>query len=178
MSAIQTIDINENTRIKVYQDEDNSLDNLGEGVGIFSIAEARGYRQINIGERESELSNLASTLDYVGIARKDCADAFIKHLQRAGYNADVVTLQGYSQGEWADVIIYSEYELKPMIREVENIWRGDVYTLVLERRQLWKSEDGQERYIWDSVDSIGGVMLEHTQYNFTDKASEYFDLVA
>lgn len=180
MSAIQTIEINETTRVKVYQDEDISFDLLGDGVGIFSLDEARGLRQINIGERESELANLVDSLDYVGISRRDSADALIKHLNRAGYNADVVTLQGYSQGEWANVIIYSEYELKPMIEEVMNIWRGDVYCLVLEKFDIWQNSDGQERGIWDAVDSIGGIMLRSDQYTFERSVimGEYFDLVA
>jgi hypothetical protein len=90
-------------------------------------------------------------------------DAIRKHLTRAGYDCTFAQLRGYSQGEWLDAVIYAKAgdvgDWAATVDEVDAWFRGDVYTVTLERLEVYTSTSGNELTQWETIDALGGVIL-------------------
>jgi hypothetical protein len=97
--------------------------------------------------------------------------AISKHLDRAGLSHAFVSLRGYSQGEWAEVVVYSDSELISYwgsVAEDLNAWfRGDVFSFELQTLKVYKAEDGTELARWDS-DQHTGLVLISDSYGMKD----------
>jgi hypothetical protein len=97
--------------------------------------------------------------------------AISKHLDRAGLSHAFVSLRGYSQGEWAEVVAYSDSELIGYwgsVAEDLNAWfRGDVFSLELQTLKVYKAEDSTELARWDS-DQHTGLVLISDSYGMKD----------
>jgi hypothetical protein len=97
--------------------------------------------------------------------------AISKHLDRAGLSHAFVSLRGYSQGEWAEVVVYSDSELISYwgsVAEDLNAWfRGDVFSFELQTLKVYKAEDGTQLARWDS-DQHTGLVLISDSYGMKD----------
>jgi hypothetical protein len=89
--------------------------------------------------------------------------AISKHLQRAGLSYAFVSLRGYSQGLWAEAVIYAETETITdwqVVKDELNAWfRGDVFFFELQTLKIYKAEDGTELARWDTDQSTGLVLI-------------------
>jgi hypothetical protein len=150
----------EDNRVSVYYDEcQYTADELlGDGFGMFALRLDRGYRRQDFGEFTDELNLLCNRIDY-----SQYESAIGKYLHLAGQHYRVIQLQGYSQSDWANVIVYSpdDFVETPEFRTaLRDWWRGDVYYLVHERRELFTNTDGTKTIEqWETVDSISGIMV-------------------
>jgi hypothetical protein len=97
--------------------------------------------------------------------------AISKHLDRAGLSHAFVSLRGYSQGEWAEVVVYSDSELISYwggVADDLNAWfRGDVYAIELQTLKIYKAEDGTELARWET-DQWTGLVLISDSYGMKD----------
>jgi hypothetical protein len=108
-----------------------------------------------------------------------------KAITRAGYRAMTFSLTGYSQGDWAYVVVYWRDEaindITGVLEELEAWFRGDVYTIALEKLETYKNESGSEKHYWECVESIGQVILTDSYRFTTETCSELLyaaDIVA
>jgi hypothetical protein len=89
--------------------------------------------------------------------------AISKHLDRAGLSHAFVSLRGYSQGEWAEVVVYAEAETITEwqgVKDELNAWfRGDVFFFELQTLKIYKAEDGTELARWDTDQHTGLVLI-------------------
>lgn len=155
-----TLEISETERVAVYQDEYSHPveDFVGDELGIFTLHKAQWLHSI---EQGTETALLHRLMDKVN--RDQEQSAIGKYLATAGFDYRFVSLTGYSQSEWADVVIYGRGDWVHNSMDTLLAWfRGDIYSLAHERLVTFTSPDS-DRVIksWETIDSIGGVMLEN-----------------
>jgi hypothetical protein len=89
--------------------------------------------------------------------------AISKHLDRAGLSHAFVSLRGYSQGDWAEIVVYSDSDLITNWRGVKddlNAWfRGDVFFFELQTLKTYTAEDGTTLARWDTEQHTGLVLI-------------------
>jgi hypothetical protein len=89
--------------------------------------------------------------------------AISKHLERAGLSHEFVSLRGYSQGDWAEIVVYSESDLITNWRGVKddlNAWfRGDVFFFELQSLKTYTAEDGTTLARWDTEQHTGLILI-------------------
>lgn len=155
-----TLEISPTERVAVYPEEQcfPVSDFVGDELGIFTLHKDRSLSNIEQGDYTKELHELMDRVN-----RDQEESAIGKYLATAGFYYRFVSLRGYSQSDWADVVIYSKdatdltYETN-----LESWFRGDIYTLSHEKLITFTSPD-TDRVIesWEILDSIGAVMLEN-----------------
>lgn len=156
----EPIPFGEDNRVSVYYDESHYTADelLGDGFGMFALQLDRGLRRQDFGEFTDELNLLCNRIDY-----SQYESAIGKYLNLAGQHYRVIQLHGASQSDWANVIVYSpdDFVETPEFRTaLRDWWRGDVYYLVHERRELFTNADGTKTIEqWETVDSISGIMV-------------------
>lgn len=174
MKPEQTLEINENYRYAAYIDTDY-FDYLHDwdhdAWGLYTLAIDRQYRPLNldtfgINDRLQEVQN-----HYSFSWNDNTLDKQIeKAITRAGYKGMTFSLKGYSQGDWAYVALYWRDEaisdVSGLIEELEAWFRGDVYTIRLEKLETYRNDSGSEKHYWECVESIGQVILTDS-YKFT-----------
>jgi hypothetical protein len=109
------------------------------------------------------------------------AEIFSQYLTFSGIPNKVITLQGYSQGEWAKGVVYlsdvaeamgykigytNEERLEKLISDLESWWRGDVYRVTKQELVTYHTPDGSKTYQrWEEVedlDALSGITDEVT----------------
>ncbi len=151
----------EDNRVGVYYEESRygADELLGDGFGMFTLRIDRFLRRQDFGEFTDELTRLA---DRVSLDQLESAVG--KYLNLSGKNYRTISLQGASQSDWAEVIVYSDEDfiLTPEFRSaLKSWWSGDIYTLVHQRREVYTNADGTKTIEnWETVDSIGGIMVD------------------
>jgi hypothetical protein len=102
------------------------------------------------------------------------ARIFSRYLTFCGVANRIVTLQGYSQGEWCEAVVYltdeataedSQTQLANLVSVLESWWRGDVYRVERQYRQVYTHADGREIERWETDEDAsvaGGVTDEVT----------------
>jgi hypothetical protein len=92
--------------------------------------------------------------------------AISKHLTRAGMNYQFVSLRGYSQGDWAEVVIYAEAEtignLNSAADTLEAWFRGDIFTLTVETLKTYQAADGESLARWEIEDALGLMVISES----------------
>lgn len=156
-----TLEISETERVAVYQSEDYHPweDYLGDTLGVFVLERDRYLSDFSRGEHTDSLHSLLNRIDH-----SQYESAVGKYLSLAGLHYTRLSLRGYSQGDWAEVIIYGDdtwATSKETAESVKSWFRGDIYDLAHEKLLTFTSEDS-DRVIksWEVLDSIHGVMLE------------------
>lgn len=181
----ETIQFDEDNRVSAYYEEGSYTyeEICGDGFGIQTLGIARGYNNVSTNDGGAEIvERITDSINYYSHPRdyrelQERALTLVAH--KAGLAVEFVTLQGYSQGEWANVVVYcpldeAEY-LKYRIEDLKKWWRGDIFTLVHEKRTVYTSPSGDTLDVWDTEDSIGGIMADSIE-EFTEIAKDTFAL--
>lgn len=183
-TPIQIFEIDSQTRIAVYQDyHPYKMEHLcGNGFGVQTLNIARNLSEISSDDEVKEtVRRVRDSIHYYNYndyedKRERVLGAW---LSAKGYAFDFVTLRGYSQGEWADVVVYTPIQnaeyLKYQIEDLQNWFRGDVFVLTKENLETYVNvhDDSNEIKRWEYADSIGGVLGDSNELLF-EKAKEYF----
>lgn len=181
MKPLMTIDVNDDYRYAAYPDHD-PFDYLRgyewDNWGLYTIAINRQYRPLAL-----DTFGINDKLDRITAYQQhswnddQLETALSKSIERAGYKHIYLQLNGYSQGEWAYVVLYwnDEWLTAPsgLINELEAWFRGDVYTIALERRETYVSQYGNTKEEWDVIESIGQVLI-HDDNEFTLETCENY----
>jgi hypothetical protein len=82
------------------------------------------------------------------------------------------TFKGYSQGEWNEVVAYSNQNdqeaLERLVEEFDTYYKGEVYEVSVEHTKVFTATDGEELLKWE-VDN---------DYDYTEVVEEFFTLTA
>lgn len=179
MYEVETIEIDEDNRLVVYEDEctDSPLD-WGWDVEMHDIDDYRIWR--GWGRPEDPVAYAAYAAQQEVLRgrwteeQRDRAIHIYKVLVGDTREFKVHEWRGYSQSDWATVLeigenigLYTAYAA----------WRrGDVFLVVHEKREQWTNADETaEMDTWEPVDSLGGCYLDDN-YTALDVAREYFDV--
>jgi hypothetical protein len=154
-----TLEISPTERVAVYIEQDYFPveDFVGDELGIFTLHKDRSLSNIERGEHSPALYELLNRVN-----RDQEESAIGKYLSLHNLHYKFVTLRGYSQSDWADVVIYAD---DPAILDsdesLKSWFRGDVFMLCHEQLITFTSSDS-DRVIeqWETLDSIGAVILD------------------
>ena len=168
-------------RINLYYDTDQyDLEwIIGEEVGVYTIDIARNFHPIEQGERTKDLDRLIRNLnnDYRTDWRERKKRAIELYLTLAGLDYTYTSLRGHSQGDWAEVIIYSDptdrVDLKACEEAMNDWFAGDIYTIAHEKLEVYTSPNGNTIERWEIEDTIGCILPVKGQ-DFEDMAQTYF----
>lgn len=178
-SGLEPTVINDTTRVKVYIDDNYCPleDIVGEEFGVYTLDISRGYNAIEQGDRTADLDRLIRglNLDYRTDWRDIKRRALELYFNLSGLNYQFVSLRGYSQSEWADVLVYGDYDLAGSIEALEAWYTGDVFTVALEKLETYTSSSGNTIERWELEDSIGQVIFSK-DYTLENVISDYFTL--
>lgn len=176
-SGLEPLVINDTTRVKAYYDSDShSLDFIvGDELGVYFIRPTRNYDRHNQGDYTYQLTELNYKVRYHN--NTDMVESAIgKYLALAGMNYQFVSLRGYSQGDWADVVIYTDedYGLTASAEALDTWFKGDIYTVCLEKLHTYTEHStGQSIERWEVEDSIGAITFSD-DYTLETVANDYF----
>jgi hypothetical protein len=153
------------------------------GVHLNSIQTARGMvHYSSTGEHTSAIETVIGECLYNG----DFADASVKignYFDNANkyayrspedkpYNYVFKTFKGYGQGEWNEVVAYSNQNdqeaLERLVEEFDTYYKGEVYEVSVEYAKVFTATDGEELLKWE-VDN---------DYDYTEVVQEFFTLTA
>jgi hypothetical protein len=161
--------LDNDTRLAVDYDLWPDIDYLiGDTVGLFTLDKARDINNVYQGELTETLKDLARRQT----SRDNIERAVGLYLTLAGLSWKSVTLQGSSQGEWIDLIVYADFELEGSIETLRAYWAGEVYTVNLETREVYTHTDGRTIEQWETQDFMSGVIFSKN-YTLEDHAREY-----
>lgn len=189
-NAIFETKLSDTLRVRAYVDESSYAvsDLIGETddyQGVFFMP-SRGYygaldyftsKHNSDGKLTDELVSLSQTLQDFKTYDEQAED-LLTHVTRAGYLAKKYALRGYMQSDYAEVIVYAKGDYLDGIAETLEQWfRGDVYTISLERLEVFISPtSGRDLEYWESEDSISCILLESgSDDELKGIANSYFD---
>lgn len=175
-TEIQPTYLSDKVRVKTYLDtETQDLDYfIGEDIGVYIV---RPNTRYNFGQ-----GDLNKELGYINsnVQRHQEESAFGKYLTLQNQDYRFVSLTGYSQGDWADVIIYTpndqESDLESVAECLKDWFRGDVYAMALEELHVYtEAETGRTIEQWEITDSVGAITLSKN-YTLENAMNDYWDL--
>jgi hypothetical protein len=134
---------------------------LGDFIGVQTLDIDRGLAPIETKDEHSD--QIAQIVERHGRRGEETETAISKHLTRAGLSYEFVSLRGYSQSDWAEVVIYGDKEFFGRLTTeatVLDAWfKGEVYNLTLETLKTYKAEDGESLGRWEIEDAIGQICI-------------------
>ena len=157
-------DINETTRLTAYRDEYyyDLEDFVGDGFGVYTLAISRDLNHIKTGDLTSDLDRLTRNVHAWQVQ-----SAVGKYLAISNKHYRKVSLQGYSQGDWAEVFIYADEEwiLEPNSADTLKAWfRGDIFTVCHEVLHTYTDlTNGNTIERWETEDSLGACIIEREE---------------
>jgi len=162
--------LNDRYRVAIYRNElmfESPLDNNPE-VGCWTIRVARGLNGMFSGDADllkslTELGKNTEASDYANLQNE-----VVDYLEREhGMVVMPLSLQGYSQGEWMDSVLWihpdaivgdgeqaARVVLEHVAEDLGCYFRGDVYTLVLEELITYTAPNGKTIDRWEPVDGV------------------------
>jgi len=166
---IKVFEIDNNTRITAYYDAYSyELDELlANEFGIQTLNISRDYREINFSDEVMDIvERVKNSVNYFthNNYQEKRERILTFWLSRRGYCFEFITLRGYSQSDWADVLVYTKLDqeyLKHRISELKDWFRGDVYLVAVERKKVFTASDGETLERWDIEDSVSGVLVDN-----------------
>jgi hypothetical protein len=139
-------------------------DILGDLIGVQTLSIDRFLSEIQTNDKHRD--PIAEIIERHGGQTTETETAISKHLDRAGMNYQFVSLRGYSQGDWAEVVIYAESEtvgnLNGAADELRAWFRGDIFTLCLEDLKTYTAPDGESLARWEVEDALGGMVISES----------------
>lgn len=105
------------------------------------------------------------------------------YLNLYGFDSVIHTLQGHSQGEWAEVVIFRKRypnetgSIVDVVKYVNAWFAGDIYSVIHEKLETYANIDNAEDTVekWNEVDAIHCIMLLDTK-DFVEVATIEFDI--
>lgn len=173
-SGLEPLHLSDTLRVKAYYDEDSYSPDfiVGDELGIYTMRPNHRY-SFDQGDYTDQLGQLNDRFNY------DQAESAIgKYLTLAGMKYQFVSLQGYSQGEWADVVIYTDedYDLTASAEALDTWFKGDIFTVCLEKLHTYTElSTGQTIQRWEVEDSIGAITFS-ADFTLETVAKDYFSL--
>lgn len=151
----------------------------GDVYGIVTLSCDRFLTPINHGELSPELNKILDNLapEY-GYTNQQRVSAIGKYLTLSGYKYHTANLRGYSQGDWHNVIIYSNLiEPSDAKQELETWYRGDVYNINLQELEYYQNMNDEIDIIteWRTKDSYGYNLIADTPELFSC-VKDYFGI--
>lgn len=179
MDIAMTTELSNTTRLAAYYDHNSyAWDEVtGDGLGVYTLDIARGYSDIKGGPCSEDLDRLTRNLD-----RHLHERAIELYLYLSNRTYKRLSLRGYSQGEWADVIVYAAdagpdgewLNGKNATADIESWFRGDLYRVTYETLEQYKNTKNEttiER--WEISDSCNMVTLSNS-YTLADAGRDIF----
>jgi hypothetical protein len=155
------LQIDDNNRLTAYYDNYYySVDDfIGDGFGVYTLAIARNLSPIKTGDLTSDLDRLTRNVHSWQVQ-----SAVGKYLAISGKHYRKVSLQGYSQGDWAEVFIYADEEWimeQDSAKTLEAWFRGDIFTVHHEVLHTYtEAFTGRTLTRWETEDSLGACIVE------------------
>jgi hypothetical protein len=152
--------VDPNTRIAVYVEEDyEGIVDVLHNTEYAGIQTIRNHQWLSAIETNDDLADVVKRIRYSYQWRYD-EDAkteavFTRYLSMRGIPFIQKTLRGYSPSEWHDVVIYAIQphvtleHLEALVEDVEALYRGDVYRLVVEKRVVYTADNGNTIERWE-----------------------------
>lgn len=155
---------------------------IGEGIEIFVLDSHRNdYNHLSAKTEHVEaMRRFQEAFNYYNHDnyRQRREEAISRYLRLNGLRGIFKTLQGYSQSQWASVVVYStmpecnEY-LEDTYKTIDAWFKGDVYEIRKEVAKVFTAEDGERLTRWDFADSVGGFLLD-SEEDLIEIAKDYF----
>ena len=139
-------------------------DILGDLIGVQTLSIDRFLSEIKTNDKHRD--PIAEIVERHGRRTTETETAISKHLNRAGMNYQFVSLRGYSQGDWAEVVIYADGEtignLNGAADELRAWFRGDIFNITLETLKTYTAPDGETLARWEIEDALGGMVISES----------------
>lgn len=166
---IKVFELDNNTRITAYYDNyPYDLPELvGDNFGIQTLNISKDYREINFSDEVMDIvERVKNSVNYFTHNNyQEKRERILSFwLSRRGYCFEFITLRGYSQSDWADVLVYTKLDqdyLNHRISELKDWFRGDVFIVAVERKKVFIASDGETLERWDIEDSVSGVLVDN-----------------
>lgn len=153
---------------------------LGDGWNVYTLANADRLIPIKCGSLTDELDEVNGRFDY--LVRSYRAHLIKLYLSIKGIAFKEISLRGYSQSEWHDVIIYNDdagnsadwMNDADAIDPLRAWYRGDIFDVIAEKLVIYTQlQTGATIEQWEEVDRLGGVILtdNYTLANLTGELS-------
>lgn len=158
--------LNNGKRLSLWPElgEIDFTDILGDLIGVQTLSIDRFLSEIKTNDKHRD--PIAEIIERHGGQTTETETAISKHLSRAGMNYQFVSLRGYSQGDWAEVVIYADGEtignLNGEADELRAWFRGDIFTLCLEDLKTYTAPDGESLARWEVEDALGGMVISES----------------
>lgn len=160
----KTLDNNQRLALWPEYGQYNFDDFLGDLIGVQTLDIDRGLAEIQT--KDEHRDQIAAIIDRHGRRGEETETAISKHLTRAGLCFEFVSLRGYSQSDWAEVVIYGEKKffrnLKTEATVLDAWFKGDVYTLSLENLTIYSATNGESLGRWEIEDAIGQICISES----------------
>jgi len=147
---------------------------LGDFIGVQTLSVARGLNDIQANDKHRE--PIAAIIDRLGRYEEETKTAIGKHLTRAGLVYEFVSLRGYSQGDWAEVVIYGDKEFFGNLRTEANTldawFKGEIYHFTLENLKTYTAEDGESLGRWEIEDTLSQIVISDS-YGIKDYSIDW-----
>ena len=176
MEATYTIQIGNRERVCAYPDMSSYTleDIIGEEYGVIVLEGARGLSATygNSHHMEEAIRGLADKF-YRGSSNGwwDKRNRAIHlYLNLSGFDSVIHTLQGHSQGDWAEVVLFhkravdwhiTDYNIVDTVPYVNAWFAGDIYSIVHEKLINYINPEDPEDTIdqWREIDAIHCQMI-------------------
>ncbi len=139
-------------------------DILGDLIGVQTLSIDRFLSEIKTNDKHRD--PIAEIIERHGRRTTETETAISKHLSRAGMNYQFVSLRGYGQGDWAEVVIYAEADtignLNGAADELRAWFRGDIFNITLETLKTYTAPDGESLARWEIEDALGGMVISES----------------
>ena len=159
-------------RIALHRQEfasENPLTAYYDHVGCWTVNQARGLNPIhanvddNVQETIRRVTEETESNNY-----RDLTNEIVHELERIhGLVVLPLSLQGYSQGEWMEVVLFTMPTIQPQsvarntldhVRQDLTAWfRGDVYRLAVEELITYTAPNGKTIERWEPVEDVDPV---------------------
>ena len=166
------IPMGEKHRIALHRQEfasENPLTAYYDDVSCWSISQARGLNPIHANVDDNVLETIHRvTAETESNNYRDLTNEIVDELERIhGLVVLPVSLQGYSQGEWMEVVLFMKPTIESEavarnvldhVRQDLTAWfRGDVYGLAVEELITYTAPNGKTIDRWETVEDVDPV---------------------
>lgn len=183
-----TLQVNTTNRLSAYPDYNQYAieDILSDEVGVATLRIDTHYREISqmLDEHiDRAIAHFVDRFNYYshknyGALREE---AISRYLAFEGYACEFVSLRGYSQGEWAEVVIYRKLDEAQYLKydkETLNAWfAGDIYTIAHEHLVTYVDTQDPDNKIerWETLDDIHAIIDDNIfrQQSLADYLSSF-----